>query len=196
MEERLKQQIAFILEMDKMKNIKRQTYLSDGRRKENDAEHSWHLAVMAMLLSEYANDEVNLNKVLTMVLIHDVVEIDAQDTYAYDEAGNATKKEREEKAANRIFALLPDDQCKMMRGLWDEFEEAKTPEAKFAHVLDNMQPVLLNNASGGKSWREHEVKKCQVMKRQSKNQEGAAVLSRYVQEIIRKNVENGNINDE
>ncbi len=145
--ERLEQQIRFITEVDKVKNIFRQTYLADGKRKENDAEHSWHLALSAVLLKEHMKEEVDLTKVMIMVLIHDLVEIDAGDTYAYDEAGAATKREREAKAAERIFGLLPEDQGRYFRTLWDEFEEYETADAKFAHLLDNFQPLLLNDAS-------------------------------------------------
>lgn len=153
MEERLKKQMDFLLEVDKLKFINRQTYLSDGTRRENDAEHSWHLALMAVLLSEHADEEVDLLKVITMVLIHDLVEIDAGDTYAYDEAGKQTQRIREEKAADRIFAMLPKDQGEKFRALWEEFDAYETPEAKFAHVCDNVQPLMLNHATGGKSWR-------------------------------------------
>ena len=141
-ENRLEKQLRFILEADKSKQVFRQTYLSDGTRKENDAEHSWHLALMCALLSEYANEPIDVAKTMIMVLIHDLIEIDAGDTYAYDEAGNATKRERELKAADRIFKLLPDDQAAWLRGLWEEFEEAETPEARFALALDKVQPVL------------------------------------------------------
>ena len=134
MDERLKKQMDFLLEVDKLKFITRQTYLSNGERKENDAEHSWHLALMAVLLREYSNEPVDVAKVMTMVLIHDLVEIDAGDTYAYDAAGNQTKREREVKAAQRIFGLLPADQEEEFRALWEEFEAYETPEAKFAHV--------------------------------------------------------------
>ena len=150
--ERLKQQMDFILEADKSKNIIRQTYLSDGSRKENDAEHSWHLALMCILLSEYANEKIDVLKTTAMVLIHDIVEIDAGDTYAYDTQGNTTKREREVKAADRIFNLLPADQAEKMRALWEEFEAGETPEARFAATLDKIQPVLLTNANNGKSW--------------------------------------------
>ena len=165
--ERLKKQMEFIVEVDKVKNIIRQTYLADASRKEDDAEHSWHLALMAVLLQEYSNEETDLSKVVPMVLIHDLVEIDAGDTYAYDEAGAATKKERETKAADRIFGLLPEDQGAWFRALWEEFEAYETPEAKFAHVLDNCQPLLLNDASDGKSWAEHKVKKARYIKETS-----------------------------
>lgn len=196
MNERLKKQMEFMLEVDKIKFIGRQTYLSDASRKENDAEHSWHLALMAALLSEHANAELDLVKVITMVLIHDIVEIDAGDTYAYDSAGNATKREREVKAAERIFHILPDDQAKKMRDLWEEFEAYETPEAKFAHTLDNVQPIMLNDATNGLAWREHEVKKSQVLKRNEKTGEGSAAMMEVVNDIVERNVKNGNLKDE
>ena len=146
--ERLEKQIRFIVEIDKVKNIFRQTYLADARRKENDAEHSWHIALMAYLLQEYAEKPVDVSKVMLMVLIHDLVEIDAGDTYAYDDAGAETKRAREEAAADRIFGLLPEDQGKYFRELWEEFEAYESPEGKYAHLLDNFQPLLLNDASG------------------------------------------------
>ena len=152
MDERLKKQMDFILEVDKVKNIMRQTYLADGNRKENDAEHSWHLALMAVLLKEYAPEEVDLSKVIPMVLIHDLVEIDAGDTYAYDDDGAKTKRAREKKGADRIFGLLPEDQGKWLYDLWEEFEAYETPEAKYAHMLDNSQPLFLNDATDGISW--------------------------------------------
>ena len=148
-------QISFIMELDKIKKITRQTYLSDGSRKENDAEHSWHLALMAFVLADYANEPIDVLKTMKMVLLHDVIEIDAGDTYAYDTEGNKTKRERELKAADRIFGLLPEAQQKEYRGLWDEFEAMETPESKFANMLDKVQPLFLNDASGGISWEEH-----------------------------------------
>lgn len=192
--ERLEQQLAFIKEIDGLKKIGRQTYLKDASRKENDAEHSWHLAVMALLLSEYSNEPVDVLRVMSMVLIHDVVELDAGDTYAYDDAGNATKRERELAAAERIFRILPKDQAEHLRGLWDEFEAAQTPEAKFAHTLDNLQPMMLNDATGGKAWREHQVKLSQVMRRQEKTGEGSEAIWAYAKKhLIDKNVELGAI---
>lgn len=196
MEERLKKQLEFILEVDKSKFIGRQTYLSDGVRKENDAEHAWHLALMTVLLSEYAKEKIDVSKTMVMVLIHDIVEIDAGDTYAYDEAGNLTKREREVKAADRIFNLLPEDQAKNMRDLWEEFEACETPEAKFAHCMDNLQPILLNDKTEGKSWRERQIKKSQVEKRQRTTRLGSDTLMEVVNQIIEKNVENGNLKDE
>lgn len=191
--ERLEKQIRFIIEADKIKNIFRQTYLSDGKRKENDAEHSWHLALSAVLLKEYIKEDVDLSKVMIMVLIHDLVEIDAGDTYAYDAEGAVTKREREVKAANRIFGLLPEDQGSYFRQLWDEFEEYSTAEAKFAHLLDNFQPLLLNDASDGKSWSEHGVHKSQVCKRNERIPEISQTIWGKMLEIMDRHVEKGNL---
>ena len=194
--ERLKKQMDFILEMDKMKSIMRQTYLANGERKENDAEHSWHLALMAVLLKEYANEEVDLAKVIPMVLLHDLVEIDAGDTYAYDQAGLATQRVRETKAADRIFGMLPEDQGTKFRNLWEEFEAYETAEAKFAHVLDNCQPLLLNDASGGKSWKEHTVHKSQIYKRNEHTAEGSREIWEYMQQLIDKHIQLGHVIDD
>lgn len=190
---RLEKQIQFILEIDKVKNIFRQTYLTDENRKENDAEHSWHIAVMAVLLKEYAGEETDLLKVITMVLIHDLVEIDAGDTYAYDSTLLQTKREREVKAADRIFGILPPDQGTYFRDLWDEFEEYETDDAKYAHLLDNLQPILLNDASNGRSWAEHGVKKNQIYKRNEKVRGVSKDVWDLIQTIIEKNVKIGNI---
>ena len=197
MDERLKKQLDFILEADKVKNIMRQTYLADGKRKENDAEHSWHLALMAVLLKEYAPEEVDLSKVIPMVLIHDLVEIDAGDTYAYDAVGGATQHTREEAAAQRIYGLLPEDQGKYMRELWEEFEAQETPEAKFARTMDNFQPVILNDASKGKSWAEKGVHLSQILKRNARTGEGSEELWKYSYEkLIMPNVKKGNIKED
>lgn len=196
MDERLKKQMDFLLEVDKLKFIYRQTYLSNGERKENDAEHSWHLALMAVLLKEYSNEPVDVAKVMTMVLIHDLVEIDAGDTYAYDTAGNQTKREREVKAAQRIFGILPKDQEEAFLALWEEFEAYETPEAKFAHVCDNMQPFMLNHATGGRSWQEHGVKKSQVLNRNRYLEDGSKTMKQYFDEIIEEHVKEGNLKDE
>lgn len=196
MERRLEQQMAFVLELDKMKQIGRQTYLHDASRKENDAEHSWHLALMAMLLSEYANEQIDVLKTMKMVLIHDVVEIDAGDTYAYDASGNATKRQREEKAADRIFNLLPADQAEELRGLWEEFEAGDTPEARFANTLDKVQPLMLNDASGGLAWREHGIYKEQVIKRNAKTADGSETLWGYCTDLIAENTRKGNLKEE
>ena len=191
--ERLEQQMNFIMEVDKLKNIIRQNYISDGSRKEDDADHSWHLALMCVLLREYSNEEINLAKAMTMVLIHDIVEIDAGDTYAYDDEGNQSKAQRELAAADRIFHLLPGDQADHLRGLWDEFEEGITAEAKFASTLDKIQPLLLNAKSGGISWKEHKVKLSQIMKRNEKTKEGSDVLWDYELKVIQEQIEKGNI---
>ena len=196
MMERLEKQMEFILEVDKVKKIVRQTYLSDASRKENDAEHSWHLALMAVLLKEYSNEEVDLAKVIPMVLIHDLVEIDAGDTYAYDEAGAETKRERETKAADRIFGLLPGDQGTWFRELWEEFEAYETAEAKFAHVLDNAQPLLLNDASNGRSWAEHGVHKSQICKRNEHTSECSRELWEYIKKQVDKHIQLGHVIDD
>ena len=193
---RLEQQIAFIVEIDKVKNIFRQTFLVDGNRKENDAEHSWHIALMAILLKEYAEEDIDILKVMTMVLLHDLVEIDAGDTYAYDTVAASSKREREVKAADRIFGLLPEDQRTDFRALWDEFEAYETADAKYAHLLDNLQPLLLNDASGGISWREHDVKKAQIYKRNERIEETSATIWKKMQEIIDKNIALGNVREE
>ena len=194
--ERFQKQIAFILEADKEKNIFRQTHLSGRGRRENDAEHAWHMAMMIYLLKEYSNEPFDVAKAMMMALIHDIVEIDAGDTYAYDEAGLATQKEREEKAADRIFGLLPDDQRDELRALFEEFEAYETPESRFAHVMDNFQPLLLNDSNDGMDWREHTIRKSQVMKRQSKSALGSKEIWEYTEKMILENVENGNIRDE
>jgi putative hydrolases of HD superfamily len=159
------QQLAFILEIDKLKSVLRQTLLTDGSRRENSAEHSWHLAVMASLLSQYAAGNIDTSKVIRMVLIHDLVEIDAGDTFAYDVVGNKDKEERELRAAERIFGLLPVDQCVELKSLWAEFEAAATPEAQFANALDRLQPLLNNWRTQGGTWRMHHVRKSQVYQR-------------------------------
>lgn len=193
---RLEQQIAFIVEIDKVKQIFRQNYLADGTRRENDAEHSWHIALMAVLLQEYAEKPVDVLKVMTMVLIHDLVEIDAGDTYAYDEEGAKTKREREVQAAERIFGLLPEDQGLYFRSLWDEFEEYETADARYAHLLDNFQPFLLNNASKGVSWVEHQVKKEQIYKRNEKTGATSPVIWEHMKKVIEENIARGNIQEE
>ena len=194
---RLDKQIDFCREIDKEKFIGRQTYLSDGIRKENDAEHAWHMAIMTILLSEYANEQIDVLKTVTMLLIHDIVEIDAGDTYAYDEEGKKTQREREVKAAERIFGLLPEDQGEKFRALWEEFEAWETPEARFAHSMDNMQPTMLNDATDGKSWVEHGVKLSQILERNKNMSKGSEVLWDYAfQNFIHPHVEKGHIKNE
>jgi putative hydrolase of HD superfamily len=190
----MEKQFDFIKEIDKEKFIGRQTYLSDGERKENDAEHAWHMAIMTVLLSEYANEEIDVLKTVTMLLIHDLVEIDAGDTYAYDEEAAKTKDRREKAAADRLFSLLPEDQGKKLRSLWEEFEERKTPEAKFARTMDNIQPLMLNDATDGKAWTEHGVHLSQVMGRNEKTGEGSQKLWEYAyNNFILPNAEKGRL---
>ena len=193
MDERLKKQLDFALEIDKEKNILRQTHLSGHGRNENDAEHAWHMAIMAYLLREYSNEPVDITRVMLMCLIHDVVEIDAGDTYAYDEEGKKTQKAREEAAKERIYSLLPEDQKEELVAIFDEIEESKTPESKFAHAMDNLQPLMLNNSNDGGDWREHGVSAKQVYGRQSRTKEGSEKLYEVTDQIIKKHREKGNL---
>lgn len=196
-QERLDKQFAFALEIDKEKRIGRQTYCSDGDTLENDAEHAWHAALMAVLFSEYANEPVDVLKVVKMLLIHDIVEIDAGDTYAYDDEGIATQAEREQKAAERIYNLLPDDQAKELMALWQEFEALATPEAKYAKAMDNLQPAMLNAATNGRAWKEHEVKLSKILKRNENTEAGAAVLWQYgLKHFVEPHVAQGNIQND
>jgi putative hydrolase of HD superfamily len=191
--ERLEKQIAFILEADQEKNIRRQTHLTNHGRNENDAEHAWHMAMMAWLLKEYSNTEIDIGRTMMMCLIHDIVEIDAGDTYAYDEEGLKTQKQREEAAKHRIFALLPEDQRDELTALFDEFEAFETPESCFAHAMDNFQPFLLNDSNGGGDWREHQVSISKVLGRQTKSAKGSCELTDYVLEKLEEHVQQGNI---
>lgn len=188
---RLEQQLTFIKEIDKLKRIYRQTYLMNGQDKENDAEHSWHLAVMALLLHEYAAEEIDLSKVVKMVLIHDLVEIDAGDSFCYDEVANADKGQREEAAAARLFSLPPRDQGQFFRDIWEEFEERKTPEACFAASLDRLQPLLHNYHTKGISWQEHGVTEDMVLKRNCHIRQGSPKLWEYVKGLIADAVDKG-----
>lgn len=192
--DRLERQMDFCREIDKEKEVFRQSFLCSGSRRENDAEHAWHMALMAVVLQEYANEDIDLLKVITMLLIHDVVEIDAGDTYAYDTEGLKTQAAREEKAALRIFGLLPDDQADHLLGLFREFEAAETAEAKFAKALDNVQPVMQNDASGGRDWREKGIRLSQAIGRQKKTALGSQILWDEVSRpMIQKNIDLGNI---
>ena len=195
MDERLKQQLDFALEIDKEKNIFRQTHLSGHGRNENDAEHAWHMAIMAYLLQEYANEPVDIGRVMLMCLIHDIVEIDAGDTYAYDTEGLKTQKAREDAAKERIFSLLPEDQKQKLTQLFDEFEEFQTPESKFAHAMDNLQPLLLNNSNGGGDWREHSVSAKQVYGRQQKTRQGSEKLYQVTDQILKEHIRKGNLKE-
>lgn len=191
---RLEKQLAFCKEIDKEKMIGRQTYLSDGKRKENDAEHAWHMAVMAILLSEYSNEPIDVLKTVSMLLIHDLVEIDAGDTYAYDEEAKKTQASRELAGADRIFGLLPDDQQKKLRALWEEFETGASPEARFAHTMDNIQPMMLNAATDGKAWEERGVYLEQILNRNQHTAAGSEKLWQYALEhFIAPSLEKGRI---
>ena len=190
---RLEQQMQFIMEVDKLKQITRQSYITGGSRKETDTDHSWHLAMMCALLSEYANEKIDVLKTMEMVLIHDIVEIEAGDTYAYDEEGLKTQKAREDAAKEKIYSLLPEDQKKELIELFDEFEEYQTAESRFAHVLDNLQPLLLNDSNDGADWVEHEVNADQVYGRQRKTRLGSETLFEVTDRIIKKNIEKGYI---
>ncbi len=191
--ERLLRQLDFILEIDKEKRITRQTSITGHIRKENDAEHAWHMALMSFILKEYSNEDIDITRVIVMCLVHDIVEIDAGDTYAYDEEGKKTQAEREEKAKKRIFGLLPDDQAELFMGLFEEFETDVTPEAHFAHAMDNFQPLLLNNSNGGADWREHDVTYEKVMGRQSRTAEGSRDLFSVTKEIMDENLKKGSL---
>ena len=194
MTERMNRQFRFALEADKEKRIGWQTYISNGTEKENDAEHAWHAALMAVLLGEYSNEPIDLLRTVTMLLIHDMVEIDAGDTYAYDDAAKQTQREREERAADRIFGMLPDDQRDRLRGLWEEFEAAQTPEARFARAMDNIQPAMLNCATDGRAWKEKGVRLAQIIERNKITPEGSAALWDYsLNNFILPNVEKGRI---
>lgn len=195
MDDKLRKQLEFILEIDKEKNILRQTHLSGNGRRENDAEHAWHMAIMAYLLKDYSNEPVDITKVMIMCLIHDIVEIDAGDTYAYDEEGLKTQKAREDAAKERIFSLLPEEQKKELIELFDEFEDFQTAESKFAHAMDNLQPLLLNNSNDGGDWRAHEVIASQVYGRQSKTARGSEKLYEITDQIIKDNIKKGNIKE-
>lgn len=192
--ERLRQQMDFCREIDKEKEVFRQSYLCSGNRRENDAEHAWHAALMAVILREYANEEVDLLRTITMLLIHDIVEIDAGDTYAYDAEGLKSQAEREEKAADRIFGLLPEDQRQSMLDLFREFEAGESPEARFAKALDNVQPVMLNDASGGKDWREKGICLSRAVERQRRTARGSQILWDEVSKpMLQRNIDAGNI---
>ncbi len=193
---RLRQQIQFILEVDKLKKIVRQTPLTDQSRKENDAEHSWHIALMAVLLLEHAQAKnIDILRVVTMLLVHDLVEIDAGDTFCYDKAGNMDKLERETKAADRIFNLLPEDQAAYLRELWDEFEARQTAESRFAAAMDRLQPLLHNYNTEGGTWKEHRIHKEQVVERNHPIAFGSATLWDFAADMIDDAVVKGYLDD-
>lgn len=189
---RLTQQVEFVVEIDKLKHVHRRTWLMDASRRENDAEHSWHLAVMAILMAEHARSpQLDLLTVLKMVLIHDLVEIDAGDTFVYDDAGAADKAEREQAAADRLFRLLPAEQAAEFRAVWEEFEARQSPEAQFAAALDRFQPMLHNYRTAGKAWREHHITADQVLSRNQSMAEGSPALWQYARQMVADAVAKG-----
>jgi len=189
--ERFSRQIAFILEIDRLKTILRRSYLLDESRHENSAEHSWHLALMAMVLAEHSNEPIDVGHVISMVLVHDLVEIDAGDTFCYDTTGLATQAERELAAAERIFGLLPEDQRGALRTLWEEFDARQTPDSRFAAALDRLMPMLHNYKTGGRSWREHGVQGEEVLARNAHMAEGSQTLWEYAQQFVHDAIERG-----
>ena len=189
--DRLHDQIRFILEIDRLKGVLRRSYLLDGSRRENSAEHSWHVAVMAAVLAEHANEPVDIGRVVRMLLAHDIVEVDAGDTFAYDDAGAESKAERERQAAARIFGLLPRDQGDELRLLWEEFDAARTADARFAAALDRLMPVLHNVHTRGRSWREHGVTADRVIGRNARMADGSRELWEYARGLIESAVESG-----
>lgn len=192
-DQRLRRQLEFSLEIDREKQVFRQTHLSGGGRRENDAEHAWHMAVMAYILKEHSNRRIDIARTMIMCLVHDIVEIDAGDTYAYDDEGKKTQKEREDRAKERIFSVLPEDQAEEMKAIFEEFERNETAEAQFAHAMDNIQPILLNNSNGGADWRKHKVSAGQVMKRQEKTKPGSEKIFSLARKIIEMNLERGSL---
>lgn len=195
-DEKLQKQLSFIVEIDKVKNVMRRTLLIDGSRRENDAEHSWHLAIMALLLTEYAEDKnFTLDKVLKMVILHDLVEIYAGDTFAFDVQGNLEKEEKEKKAADKLFGQLPEDQSKQFRKLWEEFDEAKTPDARYAAALDRLQPFIHNLCTDGHTWVQGKVNKEQVYKRSGLSMEVLPALKPWMEEQINEAIKKGWISE-
>lgn len=184
MSSRLERQIGFLVEIDRLKSILRKTSLADGSRRENSAEHSWHIALLAMVFAEHGPPNLDVSRVVTMLLVHDIVEIDAGDTFAYDPEAKADQEERERAAADRLFGLLPEDQAMSLREVWDEFEYGETPEARFAHAVDRFQPFLMNVANEGGTWREHGVTRRQVDARLAPIGEASEALGRHVEELL------------
>ncbi len=191
--DRIDRQIEFLLEIDRLKTIYRRNYTSDGTKRENDAEHSWYFAMAALLLSEYSNKEIDVQKVIRMALIHDIVEIDAGDTFIYDEAAKKGQRQREEKAAERLFGILPADQKKYFLGLWREFEDNTTDEAKFARSIDRLSAVLLNYKSDGKAWKENHVPYSRVHEINKRIAEGSVKIWALVEDMINRAADEGKL---
>lgn len=190
-DQQLARRIEFLIEIDRLKHVLRRTYLPGSDRRENTAEHSWHLALAALVLADYANEPVDLARVVSMALVHDIVEIDAGDTFFYDSAGTLDKAEREQLAAERIFSLLPPDQAPGLRALWDEFEERQTPESRFASALDRFMPVLHNYLTEGRPWRQHSVAGEQVLAMIDKIAPGSVVIAAFARSLVADAMEQG-----
>lgn len=194
--DKLQRQISFIIEIDKLKNIIRRTYLMDGSRRENDAEHSWHISLMAALLSEYADKErIDILRVVKMLLVHDIVEIHAGDTYAYDKEAHKDKSKREAAAADMVFSILPEDQSKEYRGLWEEFEECRSPNSRFAAAMDVLQPLLHNYETKGASWKPHGITRAQVMERIKTIRNSSVALWEFAVGFVEDAVRNGYLSE-
>lgn len=193
MSTRLQRQLQFILEIDRLKNVLRRTYVLHEPRRENSAEHSWQLALMAVVLAEHANRPIDLERTVKMVLIHDIVEVDAGDTFTYDDEARADKAEREERAARRLFGLLPGDQAAEFRSLWDEFERAETPESRFANALDRLMPLLHNALGERSSWADHRVRREQVLERCAPIAHGSQSLWAMAEQLIAEAVTQGKL---
>lgn len=189
--EKLQKQIKFLTVIDEMKKILRRNVILGGSRRENDAEHSWHLAMMALILEEYAAEKVDIERVLKIALVHDLVEVYAGDTFAYDEKGNEGKLDRETKAAEKLFGSLEGGQGEYIRSLWDEFEAMETPESRFANAMDRLQPLILNYMTDGHTWKEGDVHAPQIYKRMDIIRTAAPGLWHIVEGIINTSIENG-----
>ena len=189
--DRLEQQLAFLLELDKAKTVIRRSYLTDGSRLENDAEHMWHLAMFVLVLAEHAGEPIDVTKVLTMVLVHDIVEIDAGDVFVYDEAARAGKEAAELAAAERLYGLLPRDQGAELRALWEEFEAKETAEARFAGAVDRLQPLLLNLTTRGRSWQEHGITADRVLALNARIGLSSPTLWTHVEALLHQAVADG-----
>lgn len=190
-DEKLKRQIEFVMTIDEMKNIFRRNLIIDGSRHENDAEHSWHLAMLAIILEEYSAEKICIERVLKIALVHDLVEVYAGDTFAYDEKGNEDKHEREVKAADKLFGMLDPVQGAEMRALWDEFEEAETPESRYANAIDRIQPLILNYMTNGHTWKQGDVHSTQIYKRMDIIRTATPELWHIVEGIINTSIEIG-----
>lgn len=194
--ERLNAQLRFLLEVDKLKRILRQSLLVDGSRRENSAEHSWHVSLVALVLAGRCDPPVDVGHVVELCLVHDLVEIDAGDTFCYDAGANLDREERERRAADRLFGLLPDDQGRELRALWEEFEAGETPDARFAVALDRLQPLLNNHHSNGGSWVAHGIARSQVLARMRPIESGLPAAWPVVLDLVERNCACGNIRED